>query len=100
MGGLSKDLRAYVVMLIPPFRDRGPQPAVEGDRVGASILARTSVGAAFWKLQSRESGTVLQHCWGRYIPSAGESVLALVRETVLQPGRSRSLGQRQAGAIC
>jgi hypothetical protein len=68
-GGLSRDLREYVVMLTPPFRDRGPQPALEGDRVGAPILARTSVGAAFWELQSQKSGTVLQHCWGRDHPT-------------------------------
>ena len=38
-----------VIMSTPPLRDRGLQPALEGDRVGAAILARTSVGAAFWK---------------------------------------------------
>jgi site-specific DNA recombinase len=46
------------------------------------------------------SGGDSQHCGRADIPSAGESVLALVRETVLQLGRSRSLGQRPAGAIC
>ena len=44
-----RDLRGDVIMLTPPLRDRGRQPALEGDRVGAAILARTSVGAAFWK---------------------------------------------------
>src|SRR5512135_1996030 len=52
-------------MLAPPLRDRGRQPAWDGDRAGAAILARTSVGAAFWKRQSRGPRMVLQHCWGR-----------------------------------
>ena len=43
------DLRGDVIMLTPPLRDRGRQPALDGDRAGAAILARTSVGAAFWK---------------------------------------------------
>jgi site-specific DNA recombinase len=40
-----------------------------------------------------------QHCWGRDFPFAGESLPALVRETVLQLRWSRLLGQRQAGAV-
>jgi site-specific DNA recombinase len=42
----------------------------------------------------------LQHCWRRDLPSVSESLPALVRETVLQPGRPRPLGQCQAGAVC
>ena len=42
-------LRENVVMLTPPLRDRGPLPALEGDRVGAAIRAHMSVGAAIWK---------------------------------------------------
>jgi hypothetical protein len=36
-------------MTISPLRDRDRQPALVADRVGASILARTSVEAAIWK---------------------------------------------------
>jgi len=55
-------------MLTPPLRDRGPQPALVGDRAGAAILARIGVGAAFGRSQSQGSGTILQHCWGRFSP--------------------------------
>ena len=92
-------------MLTPPFRDRGPQPALEGDRVGAPILARTSVGAAFWKSQSQESGTVLQHCWGRDQPSLGQHLPALrarrmVREGSSPPPERRSLPDPLCGRLC
>ena len=56
-------------MLTPPLRDRGPQPALVGDRAGAAILARIGVGAAFGRSQSQGSGTISQHCWGRDLPA-------------------------------
>ncbi len=74
---LSERFLGDVIMLTPPFRERGRRPALEGIRAGAAIRARTSLGAAFWKSQSRESGTISQHCWGRDQPRLKQPVSAL-----------------------
>src|SRR5262245_26307789 len=72
MRARSDRFRGDVIMLTPPFRERGRQPALEGIRAGAAIHARTSLGAAFGKSQSRESGMISQHRWGRGLTRPGE----------------------------
>ena len=39
----SSSFREVAIMVCPPCRDRGCRPALEGNRDGAAILARTSV---------------------------------------------------------